>query len=136
MQCPICKIDPESHSFKKVSEKNGISTYYTNPTKAKDRNTDGILTHYENTLEEIGNKKWIWIFDSDGFDMKHALEVKTGIGITKLIKDKDNLLEIKIINPTWHIHTMLLAVVPFLNKTTKNKIKILKDRYYSVIEFL
>ena len=77
MQCPICKIDPESHSFKKVSEKNGISTYYTNPTKAKDRNTDGILTHYENTLEEIGNKKWIWIFDSDGFDMKHSLELKT-----------------------------------------------------------
>jgi hypothetical protein len=68
--------------------------------------------------------------------MKHALEVKTGIGITKLIKDKDNLLEIKIINPTWHIHTMLLAVVPFLNKTTKNKITILKDRYYSVIEFV
>jgi len=49
MECPICKINPESHSFKKISEKNGISTYYTNPTKAKDRDTDGILMHYENT---------------------------------------------------------------------------------------
>lgn len=137
--CSKCMMDPTCHSFKKISEKNGVYIYYTNPTKAKlYTDTEGILTHYDNALKQVGNKKWIWIFDSDGFDMKHALEVKTGIGIAELLTDKyaNNLVEIKIINPTWHIKTMLKAVMPFLDKVTRDKIKILKDRYYSVVEFV
>lgn len=131
--------DPANHSFRKISEKNNICTYYTNPTKAKlYTDTEGILSHYDKALAEVGNKRWIWIFDSDGFDVKHAMEVKTGSGIAKLVTDKyaHNLIEIKIINPTWHIKSMLTVVQPFLNKTTRDKIKILGDRYYSVIEFV
>lgn len=137
--CIKCTMDPSSHSFKKISEKNGVCIYYTNPTKSKlYTDTDGIISHYDNALKQIGDKKWVWIFDSEGFDLKHALEVKTGTGIAKLLTDTyaDNLLEIKIINPTWHIRTMLTAVWPFLSQTTRDKIRILKDRYYSVLEFV
>ena len=138
--CDKCTVDPQSHSFRKLSEKNGIAVYYTNPTKAKlYTDTDGILKHYDNALASVGNKKWIWIFDSDGFDLKHAMEMQTGIGIAKLIttnKYGNNLQEIKIINPTWHIKTMIASVWPFLNQTTKDKIRILKDRYYSPVEFV
>jgi hypothetical protein len=137
--CAACTMDPTSHSFRKISEKNGVITYYTNPTKAKlYTDTDGILKHYNNALATVGEHKWIWIFDSEGFDVKHALEVTTGIGIAKLITGKygKNLEEIKIINPTWHIKTMLTAVWPFLNNQTKQKIKILGDRVYSVVEFI
>jgi hypothetical protein len=97
--CKKCTMDPQSHSFRKLSEKNGTIIYYTNPTKAKlYDDTAGILKHYKNALESIGDKKWIWIFDSDGFDLKHAMEVKSGIGIAKLLTDKyaHNLQEIKI----------------------------------------
>ncbi len=131
--------DPTPHTFKKLSDKNGIITYYTNPTKSTLHTTsDDIIGYYDKTLSEIGNKKWIWIFDSDGFDMKHALEIQTGTGIAKLLTEKydHNLLEIKIINPTWHIKSVLSVVWPFLNQNTKNKIKLLGDRYYSVIEFI
>ena len=137
--CGKCMMDPTSHSFKKISEKNGVSVYYTNPSKSKlYTDTDGILSHYDNALKQIRDKKWVWIFDSEGFDLKHALEVKTGTGIAKLLTDKyaDNLLEIKIINPTWHIRTMLTAIWPFINQQTRDKIRILKDRYYSVLEFV
>jgi hypothetical protein len=132
-------MDPTSHSFRKISEKNGVITYYTNPTKAKlYTDTDGILKHYDNALKQVADNKWIWIFDSEGFDIKHALEVSTGIGISKLITGKygNNLQEIKIINPTWHIKTMLRALWPFLNDTTKQKINIMGDRVYSVLEFI
>jgi hypothetical protein len=132
-------MDPTSHSFKKLSEKNGVVLYYTNPSKAKlYKDKDGILQHYTNALDSVGDNKWVWIFDSDGFDVKHALEVQTGIGIAKLITGKYgiNLEEIKIINPTWHIKTMLTAVWPFLNERTKQKIKVFGDRYYSVLEFI
>lgn len=137
--CSKCTMDPTSHSFKKISEKNGVAVYYTNPSKSKlYTDTEGILSHYDNALKQVGNKKWTWIFDSDGFDLKHALEVKTGTGIAKILTEKyaDSLVEIKIINPTWHIKTMLTAVWPFLNERTKAKINILSDRYYSVVEFV
>lgn len=137
--CQKCVTDPLSHSFRKLVEKNGISVYYTNPSKARlYTDSNGILGHYDRALAELGNKKWMWIFDSEGFDLKHALEVKTGTGIAKLLTEKyaDNLVEVKIINPTWHIKSMLNVVWPFLETSTKNKIKILSDRYYSVIEFI
>jgi hypothetical protein len=132
-------MDPNCYSFKKISEKNGVCIYYTNPTKSKQyTDSDEIIEYYDNALKQIGNKTWIWIFDSDGFDMKHALDIKTGTGIAELLTNKyaKNLVEIKIINPTWHIKAMLKAVIPFLDKVLCNKIKVLKDRYYSVIEFV
>jgi hypothetical protein len=132
-------MDPTCYSFKKISEKNGVCIYYTNPTKSKQyTDSDEIIEYYDNALKQIGNKTWIWIFDSDGFDMKHALDIKTGTGIAELLTNKyaKNLVEIKIINPTWHIKAMLKAVIPFLDKVLCNKIKVLKDRYYSVIEFV
>jgi hypothetical protein len=136
--CEKCMMDPLSHSFKKISEKNGVHTFYTNPTKSKlYKDTEGILKHYDNALKSVTDKKWIWIFDSEGFDLKHAMEVKTGVGIAKITTEYGaNLQEIKIINPTWHIKTMLTAVWPFLNEQTKKKITILGDRYYSVLEFI
>jgi len=137
--CEKCATDPTSHSFRKLSEKNGIATYYTNPVLSRlYYDTEGILKHYENALKQVGDKKWSWIFDAEGFDLKHALEVKTGIGIAKILTEKyaANLIEIKIINPTWHIKTMLTAVWPFLSDDTKNKIKMFKDRYYSIVEFV
>lgn len=137
--CEKCMMDPTSHSFKKISEKNGVVTYYTNPTKAKLYNdTTGILEHYNNALHTIGDKKWRWIFDSEGFSITYALEVNTGIGIARLITGKygDNLQEINIINSTWHIKSMLTALWPFLSEQVKQKIKILDDRAYSILEFI
>ena len=132
-------MDPTSHSFRRLTEKNGVVLYYTNPTKAKlYKDNEGILEHYTNALDSVKGRKWAWIFDSEGFDLRHAAEVSTGIGIAKLITGKygEALEEIKIINPTWHIKTMLTAVWPFLNEKTKQKIHVLGDRYYSVLEFL
>ena len=137
--CQKCFTDPSCHSFRKISEKNGIHVYYTNPVKSRlYYDTDGILKHYDNALKQVQNKKWSWIFDGEGFDLKHAMEVKTGIGIAKILTEKyaDNLVEINVINPTWHIKTMLNVIWPFLSNETKQKIKIRDDRYYSVIEFI
>lgn len=131
--------DSVNYSFKKISDKNGICTYYTNPSKAKvSTDNDGIVTYYEKSLGEIGNKKWIWIFDTEGFDMKQSLEVRTGSGIADLITKKygENLIEIKVINPTWQIKAIMAIIWPFLNDVTRHKIKIMGDRYYSLLEFI
>jgi hypothetical protein len=137
--CEACALDPASHSFKKIKEQHNHVLYYTNPSRAKLYNdTKGILTHYDNALKTLGNKKWSWIFDSDGFDWRHAMEIQTGIGLAKLITStyRDKLEKITIINPTWHIHVMLMVVLPFLSEDILYKITILTDRYYSVVEFV
>ena len=133
--CETCAKQPSAHSFQKLSETADTVLFYTNPSKAiQYRDRDGILNHYTNALHSIENKRWTWIFDSDGFGWHHALEVNTGIGIAKLITNTfaQTLNKIIVINPSWHIQFMLLAVWPFLEEDTKQKITILEDRYYSV----
>ena len=135
-------MDQSNYSFKKISDKNGVVTYYTNPSKGITyTDSNQILEHYNAAFATIGNKKWNWIFDSEGFSLSLVLESQQGTGITGIAnllmgKYGDSLLEIKIINPTWHIKTLLAAMWPFLNKQLKKKIKILDDRAYSVVEFV
>ena len=95
-------MDPTCFSFKKISEKNGISIYYTNPSKGKQSlDEDEIVEFYTKAIEAIGKKKWIWIFDSENLDMRYGLTLKSALEFANVIIDKyfDHLLEVKIINP-------------------------------------
>ena len=67
--CPLCKLQPSSHSLTQVLEKNGIIYYYTCPSQAiLYYDVKGIINHYDGVLSEIPeNKEWVWIFDSLGF---------------------------------------------------------------------
>ena len=122
--CPICIKEPNSHSFRKISN----NTFYTCPAQASKYNdTEGILNHYRLYLEKHGPNPWIWIFDSKGFELKHMLDLKTAYGIVSLLNEKygNHLQKIIIINPTWHIHSILDIISPFLNKEIQSLIEIL-----------
>lgn len=124
--CPICSIEPNSHSFSKIAEENGISTFYTCPSKAtKYWDKEGIVTHYDGLLCENGDKQWLWIFDCDGFELKHSLEIQTAFGIIDLLTNKygKTLQKIIVLNPTWHIHSMLYIIWPFLNNHIRSLIE-------------
>jgi len=132
-------MDPLTYSFKKISEKNGITTYYTNPSKGKlSIDEDEIVEFYKKAMESIGNRKWIWIFDSENLDMRYGLGLKRALEFGNLILDKyvNNLIEIKVINPILPLRAMLKLGKPFVKIEVRKKIKVLKDRYYSVLEFL
>ena len=126
--CPLCKLQPFSHSLTKLSEKNGIIYYYTCPSQAiLYYDVQGILNHYDGVLSEIPkDKEWIWIFDSFGFNLTHALQINVAVEIAKLITNKfsTNLKKIIIINPTFYITMTHKVVMPFLNDTIKNIIEI------------
>ncbi len=85
--CPICNIDPSSHSFIKLKETETLIYFYSCPSKAKlyfDK--EGILNHYNGMLNEMTEgKKWIWIFDSLDFGLKHIINFDVAIELTKLI---------------------------------------------------
>jgi hypothetical protein len=128
--CKACHEDSTSHSFSKLCEIKGVSIFYTKPANAtKYTDTEGILAHYDNMLKYNGDKPWTWIFDSEGFGMKHALEVRTGIGIAKLITSKysKNLQKIIVKNPTWHIKLMYTFVSPFLSAKVNSMVEFSND---------
>ena len=125
--CKICQEDPTSHSLKNMGTRDNITYFYTCPAKAtKYNDTEGIIAHYDGILSENTNK-WSWIFDCDGFNAKHLLEINVGIQLAKLITNKfsHNLDKIIVINKTWHVKVVLDLIYPFLNSYMKSIITIL-----------
>ena len=126
--CPLCKLQPSSHSLMKVLEKKGIIYYYTCPSQAiLYYDVKGIINHYDGVLSEIPeNKEWVWIFDSLGFSFIHAIQTNVAIELAKLISNKfsKNLKKIIIINPTIYIKIIHTMIMPFLNNKVKDIIEI------------
>jgi len=118
--CPLCRIDPLNHSLLKIKETDTTVTFYSCPSKAKLYfDCEGIINHYTGVLSEINpNKKWIWIFDSAGFNFNHFMQIEVGIQLAKLITTKfsSNLVKILIINPTIYISWTYNIIRPFLSK--------------------
>jgi len=117
--CPLCSIDPSSHSLVKIKETEAFIFFYSCPSDAKLYfDTDGIINHYNGILSEIPkNKKWIWIFNSKNFIFKHFAEFNVGIELAKLITNKfsHNLEKIIVINPTIYIYLTYKSIKLFLN---------------------
>jgi hypothetical protein len=126
--CPVCKLLPSSHSLTKVLEKKGIIYYYTCPSQALlYYDVEGIVNHYDGVLSEMSeNKEWVWIFDSLGFSIIHAMQTSVAIELAKLISSKfsKNLKKIIIINPTFYITITHKMIMPFLNNKIKDIIEI------------
>jgi hypothetical protein len=118
--CPVCKIDPLNHSLTKIKETDTTETFYSCPSKAKlYSDCEGIINHYNGILSEISsNKKWVWIFDSKGFNFNHFMQIDVGIQLATLITTKfsHNLLNIMIVNPTIYIYLTYHAIKPFLSE--------------------
>lgn len=125
-KCPICSIDPSSHSLIIYKEVNNILYLYTCPSQSKLYfDTKGIMIHYDGVLSQIPQeKKWVWIIDGKGYSLKYFLEYKVGIEIIKLISSKfsKNLMNIIIINPTIYITYAHNFMNPFLSDKLKKLI--------------
>ncbi len=118
--CPLCALQPASHSLKIVEEKGNVLYFYTCPAEATLYfDVDGIINHYNGVLSEIpSDREWIWIFDSFEFSLKHALQFNVAIELAKLISTKfsKNLKKVIIINPTIFINFTYRLLQPFLNE--------------------
>ena len=125
--CPLCSIDPLSHSLKKLEEKENVVYYYTCPSKAKlYYDATSIIHHYEGVLNEIPeNKQWIWILDGIGFNLNHLIQLEVAIELIKLITSKfsKNLKKIIIINPTIYLSSIYHLMNPFLIEEIKSIIE-------------
>ena len=126
--CPLCLLDPLSHSLTNFLEKDNTYYFYTCPAKAKLYfDTVSIINHYDGVLSEIPeNKKWIWVLDVMGFGLNHFLQIEVPTELSKLISSKfsKNLEKIIIINPSGYVSAVYAIVKPFLNNKIKSIIEI------------
>ena len=118
--CETCFLDPTSHSFSKLCQKDNISIFFTKPSEAKKYNDrKGIINHMENMLTKRVPDKWAWVFDADGFQQKHLIEIQLVYDIINLINEKyiSNLEYIQIKNSNSFIKQLFSLITPFLKKT-------------------
>lgn len=127
-ECPICKLLPRSHSLTKVLENEDIIYFYSCPSQAiLYYDVDGIVKHYTGVLSEIPvTKAWVWIFDSLGFGLTHAMQTTVAIELAKLISNNfsTNLNKIIIINPTMFVSVTHKLIMPFMNQKIREIIEI------------
>jgi hypothetical protein len=124
--CEICIKEPGSHSFELLKQDNNVNYYYTCPAKAsKYWDTPGILNHYREVLDSNNHRPWIWVFDGEGFGLKHSLKIDTALGLIRLLKEQygDSLMEIHIINPGIYIKSFYTLIYKFLNNDIIQKIR-------------
>ena len=125
--CPICAVEPNSHSFHVIPSQNiNVRLFYSCPAKAtKYFEPDGVINHFDFVLKQNHHFPWAWVFDCDGFTLAHASQVKTSISIADLISNKygENLKKVWIINPTWSINLVLKVMWPILPNRLRNVIE-------------
>ena len=103
--------------MKQAFERNGVLYYYTCPSQARMYyDAPSIIHHYKGVLNEIPEtQEWIWIFDSNGFNLDHAMQTTVAIELAQLLSTFTNLKKIIIINPTFYVKATYHLVLPFLN---------------------
>jgi hypothetical protein len=107
-----------------LREENEMNVYYTKPSSAKMYyDADSIVAHYKSELPL--DEKWMWVFDAEGFGLKHLLHFDVGIKLAKLISAeyKHNLIRIQIINTNSYINSIYAIVNPFLSQSIINAIE-------------
>ena len=121
--CPICDVEPTSHSFFKMGRQKGMNLFYTCPGDAINHETEGVLAHYREVLEKNEGEKWIFIFDAKGFALYHTTRIASARGLMTIFNEYgDNLEEVRIVNANRFVKAMFSTIRPFVSSNTFNKI--------------
>lgn len=129
MKCAVCEAEPGSHSLREIGvTEDGVVMFYTCPAEAKKYNDyEGIMRHYEDTFEDrIGDgTPWIWVFDCNGFTLRHLVEINVAIGIVSLVtRFSEHLQKVVVVNPYWIVHVTMNLLRPFMSEELRLKIQI------------
>ena len=121
--CILCDTDPTSHSFFKMGRQGGASLFYTCPGDATNHETDGVLAHYREVLENNQGEKWIFVFDAKGFTLYHSTRIASARGLLTIFKEYgETLQEIRIVNANRFVKAMFASIRPFASANIFNKI--------------
>jgi hypothetical protein len=102
-----------------------VQIFYSCPAEAtKYFDKESVELHCREKLHEKGNKnKWIFIFDGTGYSIRHALAIGVSLSFLRVITEHaDTLVEIRILNTSSYVSTMLTIMKPFIPHNIYSKI--------------
>ena len=123
--CKSCDVDPKSHSFFRIATEDNVQIFYSCPSEAtKYYDKESVELHCREKLQEKGDtNKWIFIFDGTGYTLRHAMAIGVSLSFLRVIKEHaDTLLEIRILNTSSYVSTMLTIMKPFIPHKIYSKI--------------
>ena len=127
--CEVCKKEPGAHSFTYYcrTKKKDIYEYvfYTCVGDARRYgDADNVVKHYQNCLNMMNPDSWIWIFNCDGFTMRHYTELSTIKKLTKAVNEYGKVRDVYLVNSSGFMDLVFKIIKPMLDNETFKKIKI------------
>jgi hypothetical protein len=134
-ECPWCKENPRSHSFRLLKTIENVSYIYCKPASAELYNdSESIKAHFNGLIMDIPDK-WVFILDCQDFSLKHAIELGIAKDIAEILyRNQQNILNIVIMNANAYIDIPLVFIRNFLNQEINDKI-IYNDRILEYIKY-
>ena len=126
--CKHCAKTPGLHTFSyKNTDKDGNKVFYSCPGRAGyTEMNDGVsklMEHIDGALQGC-DSGWVWIFDGSDFGMGNAMQLRTAYALCKRLNSDKRLRRIDVINPTWHIHSMLTFLHPIMSEDMRKKTRL------------
>jgi hypothetical protein len=127
--CDVCREEPGAHSFTYYCRTQKKDTYeyvfYTCVGDARRYgDADNVVKHYQNCLNMMNPDSWIWIFNCDGFTMRHYMELSTIKKLTKAVNEYGKVRDVYIVNSSGFMDLVFKLIKPILDNETFKKIKI------------
>ncbi len=125
-KCSICDAAPNSHSFDKIDQIDDITIFYSCPGDLVNEESNNIISHHKDTLDEYLINKWTWIIDSKNYKLKRVRHTNDAMKIIRLISKPEylsKLQQIIIVKANMQARTIINILWLFLSKNLKDKIK-------------
>ena len=131
--CRVCQLDPKNHNFihfGKTAE--GISLYYTNPSKSKELiDTPEKFVFFKTHLDEAkGKGKWIWIFDCAGMRSEHFTSYQFTKSLMQELSNEqmESILGLWILHPNTWMRASIAFIKPLFKSELIQKIRVFENK--------
>lgn len=139
MACPLCSVDPTSHSFEAIGHSGQVKIFYTNPAKATSNEpAKEKLVNIQHHLRAIAGSPWIWVFDFADATMKDYMGLEFSRMVAEVL-DKEHgqsLQKILIVNTGSIVMGLLKVALATLKGRTIQKVLVLDGSKLEIVRTL
>lgn len=123
--CDLCRANPNTHSFEKITEQGGTHVFYTSFQHLLDySHFPSVRNHIEISLAPVNGKPWAWIIDCKYLESKHLILIQFAIQMIKYLRREHTrfLQNIYILNGGLLVKIALKTLMPFVDRTFNQSI--------------
>lgn len=135
MACPLCLINPDSHSFTNFGKLGETHLLYTAAARVLDyKETPEKIINFKMHLDTMKGKRWIWVLDSGDMEIKHYSSMNYTRQLAQLLmKDHEETIQgIWILRPNLWMRTTLKFLKTLFKAGLFSKVRIFEGEKLEV----